>query len=602
MPIKKYVRSLVVIGVLFSASSRAEASSLLMVAEVRGIEQLANVARDMGENFDYPVDQQMIEAGLASSLGLSSLNGIDRQGIIRIGIFAEDPTFSEEPYVQIELPKENRSNAFIDAMKQVWTFQGSPLGTRFTIVPQPNAMVMLPVQELFVDFDDHVIRLATHTGALAPLPATLNEVNGVLALAMYPALISEMVTPVMEQQIESMRQMEEMTGSNEEFGAEQLESTMNTMVNVMRSLNVIGFGLNMSGDNLQMHTLLQADPDSMLGRIVDSMQQPSGRFLRAIPDNSFLAGAGHIVIPDELIDAYLSFLNSMWKDMPEMDQILPIMEQSMNMLKGQYGGDYAYSIHAAGSDGESFDIQQIWQIKDADRMQTMIDNYLQSMLDMVAELDELNEVEEELLTINPPRNYRGALIKGYTLNPSMGDPELEEVIREFVPMLLHLKTEYAFLDDVMLSSMGSPSGMNELIDRFMDGTGDSLANHPQIRAHFPSLPSDFTDLAVLKPVQLMQQLQAIAPAIPLQWVQDLAPAMASIASYSRVAGSDYHVVIDMDIAGLIEIIERVENAETSTPGQSFDSPGTNGSGEWFAGEKKRSDPATSGDSQEKRMR
>ncbi len=542
--------------VISAAPVRADSpSSPLVLLEIRGMDQFSRTAIEVADAWDQTLEEEIIAGGVAGLFGLTSLEGLDLSGTIQIALFFSMEHAAGVPPVLLSLPIEPGNDTLRQALEEAWPVDEDQASEDIVRLTRPtDRPVQLPIQALFLKESDDRLLLASHPNAIADLPPRLDRVEGTLALALMPERIAQTLAPMFEMQMESMREMiEQMPEEDrEQFDLESMQAGQQIVLAFFGEIDLFGFGVTILDNILALNTALEAVPDSVAAKLLHSMETPSDAFLRLIPDDALVATVGHVKVPDELPDAYVHFMQPLLQATPEQAHLLPLVKSSMELMKGQYAGDYAMAfLPPKAEQKDSWALVQAWRIADADWMKETMDEYLASVIDLMKESapDQKDAIERQA-----PRSYREIEIYRYSMDATMGVPDAEEAIREMMPLLLNMNMEYAFIGDIMITSMGSPEGMNGMIDRALDG-GTSLKDAAAIRRHFPALPDNFIDLVAVRPVAFIRAMGEMIPVMPIDWAEALEDDLAIMAGYGMVDGNRTHSHMRMDYGELVSLIQ-----------------------------------------------
>lgn len=540
--------------------------SPLVLLEIRGMDAFTRTAIEVADLWDQPLEEEIIAAGMAGLFGLTSLEGLDLSGTIRIAMFFSMEHAAGFPPALISLPIEPGNNALREALEEAWPADEAYTSDDIVRLTRPtDRPVQLPVQALYLKESDNRLLLASHPNAITDLPPRLNQVEGTLALAIMPERIAQTLAPMFEMQMESMREMlEQMPEEDrEQFDLESMQAGQQMTLSFFGEIDLFGFGVSIRDNILDLNTALEAVADSVAAKLIRSMQTPSDAFLRLVPGDALVAAVGHVKVPDELLDAYLHFMQPLLQATPEQEHLLPLLKSSMELMKGQYAGDYAMAFFPPKADQEdSWRFVQAWRIADAGWMKEAMDEYLASVIEL---MKETAPDQENAIVLQDPRSYREIEIYRYTMDATMGVPETEEVLRAMMPLLLNMNMEYAFVGDIMITSMGSPEGMNGMIDRVLDG-GASLKDSAAIRRHFPSLPDNFVDLVAIRPIALIRAVGEMVPVMPVDWADELEDDLAAMVGYGMVDGNRTHSHIRVDFGELVSLIQALPERQRPEPG------------------------------------
>ncbi len=562
----KHIARAVVLAIAFTVTSiQAESTwSPLVVLEIRGLDPFSSTLVQIADEWEFPLEQEMITGGLASSLGLTSLEGLDHAKTIRIGIFFSADHAAGFPPVQLSLPVEPENDALRTALEETWIEEDTESTSGLRRFTRPtDRSVSLPIQQIYLQESGDRLLISSHAKAMVDLPPVLQPIDGTLALAILPDRIAMTMAPILEAQAESMRDMmEDMPEEQrEQLDLESMQAGQQMMLTVLRQSALAGVGLRLEEHILTIHTGLEAVSDSLLADLLLSMKTPSDDFLRLIPAHAIFADVGHLEIPDTLVEAYLEFMRPLLEATPEQARLLPMIESSFNLMKGQYAGDYALALMPSTDHEEPFGFVQAWRVTDIASLQEAYDDYLATMIDVMQDI----APDHETMVLLEARTYRDVEINRYRMNTAMGDPETEEALRTMMPFMLNMNVEYAFVEDLVLSSVGSEAGMNGMIDRIHDG-GPSLADAAAVRRFFPDMPEDFVDISLIQPVALLHAIGGMVPALPTEWAESLEEDLAAMAGYGIVDGLTAYSLIRVDFSELARLIKSLPEREKAAPG------------------------------------
>lgn len=560
---------IILFTILLGSASSYASDALVGIAEIRGLQHLSDSVVQIAERWDIDLEADTLSDSLEEALSLESLEGLDPAGLIRMALFMSSDTMT--PQFQVTLPLLEGSDHLMQALQKNWNESdvGVPLGMR-RFTPSDDDPTGLTVPELFTQIRGNDLIIASHTNAMGDLPDALSGVDGAVAITILPDHIADLITPMMEMQAQSMRQMmEDMTEEERaELNIDAMMAGQQMVLAVLRQFKGISLGLGTDQGVLALQTRVEAMPGTILSEIVSSMAPPSAAYLQLPPADALWAAAGRLTIPDTLPEAYFRLAKSMISMAPAEFDMAPLIESGMNLMRDQYASDYAYAVLPSSEAASGVNLMQAWRIKDPARMKAALEDYIHVSHTLMQQQNP--DTAADILTWDEPRTYRDHEVNGYSMNSAMGDPEVEEALRATIPFFLQLNIHYVFVNDMMITSMGSEADMNAIIDRALDGGGLSLADAPAIRTHFPDLPDSFVDISLVKPIALMRMFSALAPVIPADWVETLDSDWATMASYSVASGNTVDSYLRVDLVGLMELIQSIEEATDGMNGEEMD--------------------------------
>lgn len=531
--------------------------------EIRGLDQLSAFINEfnaeLGNQEEFDAAQQLAEV-----LGQPELPGVDRNGVFRIDLFLVDG-FDVEPAIRLQVPLLENDDAFLDLLKEFWP-QYVEVDQVLILSAPPTHPTPIPMQELFVQVKPTALHIANRAAALPLAADTLDPLAGVWALTIHPATLTDAFLSQMEKQREMMESMFEHM-SPEERAAMGIDLDQDTehqemVFGIFRAFRQLALSVNLGSDTLEIQSLVRPTPNTPIAELAATLRTPSDRFKALFPDNALWAHVVNMQLPDSLIDLYLDFFRQFADEIGDDGETVAFLEQSLDLFKGLYGGDIAIMALPGSEDETAVEIAQAWRITDVDTARAALTASLELTRDHVEAMD---TDADDVLTLTEPRTHREIIIEGYSMDATLGDPDMTMLLGMHAPILQEMDFEYAFVDDVMLSVMGTPETMNELIDRYLDGA-IQIMNFPAVETLLPNLHDDFVELGFIQPVELLNLLHRMVPSLPLEWLHELTDGQMAIAGYSRLLPEQaIHSVVHMDVRGLMEAIGAVQESFTPSP-------------------------------------
>ena len=536
------------LAVGMSAPLNAEEKPLMATVEIRGLNALANEASLVADAIQMPFERESVVQGFLGTMQLTPA-ALDLDGVIRMHVMFPDQHIpGAPPGVVVGLPVHGDGQILIEEMKKAWTLKEQH-DDIYTFTAQPG----MPVKDVFVRLvgrhawaalePDHLITfLGTHQNVAV-------DAKGTFALAIH---VHELVPALRALMKEQMTALQTINGDMEmDLAVQSMQSQMNMMLSIMEQLHSIRIGLGVTPEFFDMQFGLKTMPDTMLGRMVQSMTRPAEAYMQIHPQDAVLASAGFLPFPDELIDAYAQWIRDlalMGEDVMDEHQMKLAMA-GMNLMRGQHGGSYAMWV-TTGDTNMPVRFGQVWQLKDPGAFIPQLTTYLDLMESFAKE--ELDMTDETIET----RSYRDTTVYRYSFMAAMGDAEAAKAITMFMPFAGKLAMEYAIVGDMLLSTGGDSQAMDAAIDAALDGGGLSLDQAPELRRHFPDVPADAVDYSVLRPLALIKiaELLGMEEKPALQQLKSIDMAMTG---YSVTEGTDYVSQSRMDMNGLQEIVQAV---------------------------------------------
>ncbi len=525
--------------------------------EIRGLDQLSAFINEIRAEFGDPEDIDVAQQ-LAEMLGQPELPGVDRDGIFRIDLFLVDG-LDVEPAVRLHVPLLEGDDTFLDLLKEFWP-QYVEVDQVLLLSASPAHPTPIPMPELFVQVKPGALLIANRAAVLPLTADSLDPLEGVWALTIQPTTLADAFLRQMKQQREMMESMFEHLSPEERaamgIDLDQDAQHQEMAFAIFRAFRQLALSIDISPEALKIQSLVRPTPNTPIAELAATLRTPSERFKSLFPANALWGHVLHVNIPDSLIDLYLDFFQAFADDIDDDGQTLAFLEQSLELFKGMYAGDIAMmALPGSGEDRQKVQIAQALRISDVDAARAALTTSMKLTQDHVEAMD---GNADDVLTIMEPRMHRDIVIEGYSMDATLGDPDMAMLLGMHAPIFQEMDFEYAFVDDVMLSVMGTPQSMHDLIDRYLDGA-IHITRFPTVQTLLPDLSDSFIELGFIQPVELLHLLHRMVPGLPMEWLHELTDGQMAIAGYSRLLPDHaIHSVMHMDVHGLMEAIRAVQ--------------------------------------------
>ena len=494
----KRMRILLLSALVLSASLwsalAADATTVLGILEIRGLEKLATDAFELSKVAGQPMPREMVSMVLYSALGSMPGMGIQPNGKVR-ALWLDNGT--DEGAVAVLLPVENDGKDYLDSLGQSgWkNAEETADGVLHFVAPDESSMIWKDVYFLkrgsTLVAAPGVAEAKKADSVLASLPPIL-PVEGDVAVQVRPAALMEILSPKIQEQLDTA------LASNGDVPPETAEIGRlyaNAYIAVAKQLEEFTLGLGIADGNLNLQARTVPVSDTLLAKWFSTLRTPSAAASAVNLPGALFVDTFHMGDTSLLAPAYFQWMEALMKRMPQ-EAGADFMASYLNDAKGyweQMGGDCAIALFPPTKENP-LRLAEYVALKDSAILRSLTQTMVKNVNEMLASMisgEENMPIQFELVT-GEPREYRGVSVDriSYRLTPK---EELKASWPEGLPT--ELAVEMAWVPGGVLAMVGDSSLTEQLVDRVLDGTAAPVSSLPSWKAFFPTPEPGLLDLS-----------------------------------------------------------------------------------------------------------
>ncbi len=451
----------------------------LLKIEIRGLdpffEKIDGVAQAIG--LPMPQPSAMLEMQMKMALKLPSLEGIDRKAPIRI-------FFYDMNKIAMVLPYEEKGEAYVAALKQTMELKGKQDGllrfdTKQPIPTLPQNLYMMPLggrivqgtdEKLIKDLIDQVKAETLDLTQLCPLKGTVvAEIDLSSIMDKYGAMMGP--------------------------GAALFSS-------FLKQMDQFAIALDADNQALTMSQRVVAAPNSILAKVFASMQPPTAKIEGLIPTNAFFAYIGHGGDMSLWLEPYMEAVSSMMPGYPADMKTLFDKLVKPEDLKNLYPGDFMLAILPASGE-HLMPLIEVLPVTSTEMITKLFD-------DMMKEVKAMSEKQDLPFSMveQAARQYNDTAIRRFLYETK---PQAGMVVPPSMEQLLKMTFEMAFIDNLMVVTMGPNDLMDKTLDLLKSDAPGQLKDIPSFKKLFPHLKTKTIGVFYYN---LMDQMRASMKVLP----------------------------------------------------------------------------------------
>ena len=494
----KRMRILLLSALVLSASLwsalAADATTVLGILEIRGLEKLATDAFELSKVAGQPMPREMVSMVLYSALGSMPGMGIQPNGKVR-ALWLDNGT--DEGAVAVLLPVENDGKDYLDSLGQSgWkNAEETADGVLHFVAPDESSMIWKDVYFLkrgsTLVAAPGVAEAKKADSVLASLPPIL-PVEGDVAVQVRPAALMEILSPKIQEQLDTA------LASNGDVPPETAEIGRlyaNAYIAVAKQLEEFTLGLGIADGNLNLQARTVPVSDTLLAKWFSTLRTPSAAASAVNLPGALFVDTFHMGDTSLLAPAYFQWMEALMKLMPQ-EAGADFMASYLNDAKGyweQMGGDFSIALFPPTKENP-LRLAEYVALKDSAILRSLTQTMVKNVNEMLASMisgEENMPIQFELVT-GEPREYRGVSVDriSYRLTPK---EELKASWPEGLPT--ELAVEMAWVPGGVLAMVGDSSLTEQLVDRVLDGTAAPVSSLPSWKAFFPTPEPGLLDLS-----------------------------------------------------------------------------------------------------------
>ena len=558
----KRMRILLLSALVLSASLwsalAADATTVLGILEIRGLEKLATDAFELSKVAGQPMPREMVSMVLYSALGSMPGMGIQPNGKVR-ALWLDNGT--DEGAVAVLLPVENDGKDYLDSLGQSgWkNAEETADGVLHFVAPDESSMIWKDVYFLkrgsTLVAAPGVAEAKKADSVLASLPPIL-PVEGDVAVQVRPAALMEILSPKIQEQLDTA------LASNGDVPPETAEIGRlyaNAYIAVAKQLEEFTLGLGIADGNLNLQARTVPVSDTLLAKWFSTLRTPSAAASAVNLPGALFVDTFHMGDTSLLAPAYFQWMEALMKLMPQ-EAGADFMASYLNDAKGyweQMGGDFSIALFPPTKENP-LRLAEYVALKDSAILRSLTQTMVKNVNEMLASMisgEENMPIQFELVT-GEPREYRGVSVDriSYRLTPK---DELKASWPEGLPT--ELAVEMAWVPGGVLAMVGDSSLTEQLVDRVLDGTAAPVSSLPSWKAFFPTPEPGLLDLSHFA---LFDTLRSY---VPLYGGDEMAASIpegpGNLDSHSYLAFGGVMSRIRFSLADIGAIVQKAQEAQ-----------------------------------------
>ena len=485
--------ALVLSASLWSALA-ADATTVLGILEIRGLEKLATDAFELSKVAGQPMPREMVSMVLYSALGSMPGMGIQPNGKVR-ALWLDNDT--DEGAVAVLLPVENDGKDYLASLGQSgWkNAEETADGLLHFVAPDESSMIWKDVYFLkrgsTLVAAPGVAEAQKADSVLASLPPIL-PVEGDVAIQVRPAALMEILSPKIQEQLDTALAS---SGDVPPESAAIGRLYANGYIAVAKQLEEFTLGLGIADGNLNLQARTVPVSDTLLAKWFSTLRTPSAAASAVNLPGALFVDTFHMGDTSLLAPAYFQWMEALMKLMPQ-EAGADFMASYLNDAKGyweQMGGDFSIALFPPTKENP-LRLAEYVALKDSAILRSLTQTMVKNVNEMLASMisgEENMPIQFELVT-GEPREYRGVSVDriSYRLTPK---EELKASWPEGLPT--ELAVEMAWVPGGVLAMVGDSSLTEQLVDRVLDGTAAPVSSLPSWKAFFPTPEPELLDLS-----------------------------------------------------------------------------------------------------------
>jgi prepilin-type processing-associated H-X9-DG protein len=585
MKIQTWLVGGVMLGGLVSGSQAEQ--KILAQVEIRGLDRVAADVARLTETVGQPMPGEALLGLAGAALGSPDLTGLDSSGVFRLVVMASEGFPEEPPAVALMAPVTGDGQAYLDAVGQVMESAGEADGVH-TFTQGANALPMGPPQMCIapieggavIGMEGDVVRqvAAVAAGLASPTEA---ELPGAVAVRVDVASLLALLEPMMDEKMGEMKEMLEQAEAPGQAAApptmqdmdvsKVLDAEVDLLLGMLKQLDHIGLGIGLAGDALQIHASLDPQVGSGFAAALASAHPPVAAIRTALPADALYAQTAFIPGIDAMIGPYVDFMVDLYAGMgPEVSQLAAPMLEMMKDLDGLYPGDYAAGV-IAGENGAWPALIQVAMVTDTGKMKSFIDNAIAAQAQMFT----TNLMGYTYsITTEVTRAHREVEITTYSMQMDFGEEMTTQLPPGFAEIFTDLRYDMAFVENMVVYTLGPSNAIEQAIDRLLDGSGEAVTQGAAFRSRFPALPQEPIDAFTIRIFDAVRAVLALLPKELGESVPPIPSSPGTVAGYSQLSDGGLRSTLAIGLEDIAAVGEMVQQAMPKPGGVVGGGPGS----------------------------
>lgn len=475
------------LGLLVMPGWASDTPSVLGLVEIRGLDALAGVVFDLTKSVGNPIPKEMTSMILYSGLGSMPGMGITPDGNVRVVWFeSASPAGSFVLY----LPVDNDGADYFAYLDQNgWENQGR-LSDKIEHYSPPEDAGVLWENVYFIRHGATLVAADNPGDArkgeslLNALPPIL-PVEGVLAIQVRPAALTDTYGPLVREQMDVMVNDPDAPAQMEPFAKEYFDAYLQ----VAAQVDEVVLGVGVANDKLNLHYRAAPIAGTTLARWMDTIRAPGAASAVVALPGALIVSAVNMGDFNMIAGPYLRFMEKALKSMP---QEIPeeFITRYMALEKAGYEqlvGDISMALLPPKADLPLRFVEYA-NLKDVAATRGLfvegVNLFNDGIAAMLASVPEAKESGVNLTaTLSTPRTYRDIPVDQMRIAIELPE-EAQAEWPAFLPRTF--TADVAWLADGAVFSVGDPALIEPLVDRALDGATDGVTSLPAWKAAFPN--------------------------------------------------------------------------------------------------------------------
>jgi hypothetical protein len=364
----------------------------------------------------------------------------------------------------------------------------------------------------------------------------------------YP-YIRATLSPFMNEFGEVMKSMPNAGGIEEMLGFH-----IEQLLDILSQLKWINVGIIVKPNYVEIVSRTDAMPGSKLETRIANLKPIPHSYLTAMPQNAYMAYAYSGTFMDEYTKLYFEKLKSIKKD--DVSPAQKLLAEFMQLYKScaEFNtGIYAGAV-VPDRDGKGFGLISMSAIKEPEKMKkTIIENikYYSDMVEQKGGSEKSSSQSDAIWKVKTIETRKHSNIEIMSFIYSLVLPEKSGFPPFIIELLREVKNEIAFLDNSVVSVIGTSRLIDEFIDTMKKGNGVKLTDSSVFKTLYPQFKGDVVTVYYVAPSRLVKAVLNSLPSVnPLLTAQLPVKEGGGVAGYSIVKDKNLLKSIRIDLGEL----------------------------------------------------